>query len=266
MKQDLSLLGRRAGSGAFALAMALALAGFGTPAQAALFGDDEARRAILELRQRSEQSRAENAAQQARLNEQIEQLRRGLLDLNNQLELMRAEMARLRGQDEQLARDLSEVQRRQSDLVRGVDDRLQKIEPQKVNVDGRDILVMPDERREYDTALETFRKGDFSNAALAFASFKRRFPTSEYNPSVSYWLGNALYGRRDYKEAMSAFRSLLSAAPTHPRVPEALLAIAMCQIELKDRPGARRTLDELIKAHPQTEAAKEARERLSTLR
>ena len=252
--------------GAAAGAIALALGAWSAPAQAALFGDDEARRAILELRQRLDQVRTESAAQQSRSDEQMEQMRRSLLELNNQLELVRSEIARLRGQNEQLARDLSEVQRRQSDLARGLDDRLQKIEPQKVSVDGREILVMPDEKREYEAAYEIFHKGDFANAAAAFASFQRRFPGSGYGHTVSYWLGNALYGARDYREAISVLRGLVTAAPTHPRVPETLLLIAASQIELKDRPGARRTLDELIKAHPQTEAAREARERLASLR
>lgn len=260
MKRRFSLPGWRPAT------LALALAAACVPAHAALFSDDEARRAILDLRQRHEQANKEGAERQKRLDEQLEQMRRSLLELNNQLELTRGEIARLRGQNEQLARDLSEVQRRQADLARGLDDRLQKIEPQRVSVDGREILVMPDERRDYEAALDLFRKGDFANAATAFASFQRRYPSSGYAPSVAYWLGNALYGKRDHREALTQFRSLVSMAPTHPRVPEALLSIAMCQVELKDRPAARKTLDELIKAHPQTEAAAEAKERLAALR
>ena len=56
-------------------------------AHAALFADDEARRAIIDLRQRLEQSneqqRARQAEQTAQLTEQLNQLKRSLLDLNN---------------------------------------------------------------------------------------------------------------------------------------------------------------------------------------
>ncbi|HVE53150.1 MAG TPA: tol-pal system protein YbgF, partial [Ramlibacter sp.] len=41
---------------------------------------------------------------------------------------------------------------------------------------------------------------------------------------------------------------------------------ANCQIELKDAASARRTLDDLVKAYPQSEAAVAARERLARLR
>src|SRR5437868_2005360 len=75
-------------------------------AQAGLFDDDEARKAVLDLRQRQEQSEARVKAAQvesaAQLLEHINQLKRSLLDLNNQLEVMRGEMAKMRGQNEQI--------------------------------------------------------------------------------------------------------------------------------------------------------------------
>ena len=254
--------GPRAAFRAALLALAVTAA---APAHA-LFGDDEARKAILELRQKVDQTNEQHRAEQARLAEQIDMLRRSLLDLNNQLEQMRGELARMRGQDEEIARQLSEMQRRQTDLSQGIDERIRQIEPQKTVVDGKEFLARPDEKRDYEAALDLFRKGEFSEAAAAFQSFQRRYPGSGYNEAVLYWLGNAQYGKRDYKDAMASFRNLVALAPTHPRTPEALLSVAMCQIELKDRPGARKTLEELIKTHPQSEAAAEAKERLASLR
>jgi TolA-binding protein len=45
-----------------------------------------------------------------------------------------------------------------------------------------------------------------------------------------------------------------------------MLAISNVQVELKDVRGARKTLEDLIKAHPASETAATARERLSRLR
>ncbi|MCX7660552.1 MAG: tol-pal system protein YbgF [Caldimonas manganoxidans] len=247
-------------------ALAVAAALFLPTGAHALFGDDEARRAILDLRQRFEQAGEAQKAEQARTAEQFDQLRRSVLELNTQLELMRGEIARLRGRNEELAREIAELQRRQTDLAQGLDERIRQVEPQRTVVDGKEIVVRPDERRDYEAALDIFRKGDFQNAAAAFMSFQRRYPGSGYTESVLYWLGNAHYGRRDYKEALATFRQLVTTAPDHPRAPEAWLSIAMCQIELKDRPGARRTLEDLIKNYPQSEAAREARERLAALK
>ena len=50
------------------------------------------------------------------------------------------------------------------------------------------------------------------------------------------------------------------------RAPEAVLSIANCQIELKETKAARKTLEDLLKAHPQSEAASAAKERLSHLK
>ena len=232
-------------------------------AQAALFEDDEARKAILDLRLRVDQSIDQIKLRQA---EQAEQTRRSLLDLNNQIEALKTEIARLRGANEQLARDLAEVQRKQKDLQQGAEERLRKLEPQPVALDGKEFVAEPDERRAYDDAMALMRKGDFAAAASAFAAFQKRWPKSGYAEAVQFWLGNAQYGKREYREAIATFRALVAATPENPRVPEALLAIANCQVELKDLAGARRTLDGLVKTYPKSEAAQAARERLATMK
>ena len=243
-----------------------ALALFAASAQAQLFPDNEARKAILELRTADEQmSRrmAEMAASNKELLDQVQQLRRSLLDLNNQLEALRSEQARQRGGNEQLARDVAELQRKQKDIAQGVDDRIRKLEPQKVAVDGKEFLAEMDEKRQYDEAFALIRSGDFAGAVNAFNAFIRRWPNSGYIDSVRFWAGNALYGKRDYKEAIASFRAFIANAPDHARVPEALLAVANTQAEMKDTKGARATLGDLLKRYPQSEAAQAGRERLA---
>jgi tol-pal system protein YbgF len=240
-----------------ALAAALACASLG--AQAALFEDDEARRAILELRQRVETMRQQT---EQRLTDENAQLRRSLLDLQNQIETVRGDLQRMTGQNEQLTRTVSEMQQRQTDI----DDRLKKNEPSKVAVDGREFTADPREKADFDAALGVFRSGQFAQAQTAFAEFVKRYPQSGYNPSALFWLGNAQYATRNYNEAIANFRSMLSLAPDHAKAPEAVLSIANCQIELKDTRAARRTLEDLGKAYPQSEAAQAGRERLSRLK
>jgi len=239
-------------------------------AQAGIFDDDEARRAILDLRQKLEQSNEQARARQTEqmnvLTEQVNQLKRSLLDLNNQLEQMRGEDAKLRGQNEELARAVAEIQRKQKDLQSGVDDRMRKFEPQKVTVDGKEFSAEPDEKRQYDEAMELLRKSDFAGTANALTAFRKRYPTSGYGESALFWLGNAQYGSRQYKEAIASFRALVGAAPDSAKAPEALLAIANCQAELKDTKSARRTIDELLKTYPKSEAAQAGKERLASLK
>lgn len=245
---------------------ALAAALVAPSAHAALFEDDEARKAILDLRQRVDQNNTQLQSRQAQQAEQLEQMRRSMLDLSNQIELLRGEIAKLRGANEQLARDVADVQQRQKDLAQSTDARLGRFEPQMVTVDGKEFMASPDERRAYDDAMATVRKSDFAGAAAAFTAFQKRYPKSGYTESVLFWLGNAQYGKRDYGQAIATFRSLVTAVPDSPRAPEALLSLANSQLELKDTKGARKTLEDLLRAYPKSEAAQAGRERLAALK
>jgi tol-pal system protein YbgF len=246
------------------LALALAAA---SAAQAQLFPDNEARKAIVDLRVATEQQQKVQADLNKDLAEQIAVLKRSLLELNNQLEALRGELARQRGANEQLARDVSELQRRQKDISQAVDDRMRRLEPQKVSFEGREFIADPDEKRQYEEAFGLLRGGDFGAAAAALNGFLTRWPHSGYGDAARFWLGNALYGKRDLKESITAFRSFIAVAPeTHPRVPEALLAIANSQSESKDTRGARATLGELLKKYPESEAAQAGKERLAALK
>ncbi len=242
----------------------------------ALFADDEARQAILDLRARVEAQRQLIEAQRTQIEqlsgslqrsgEDAPQLRRSLLDLQQQIEALRAEIAKLRGSDEQLAREIAEVQRRQKDIAQGVDDRLRRFEPVKVTVDGREFMAEPAEQKAFEGALAIFRKNEFGAAASAFGDFVRQYPASGYRSSALFWLGNAQYATRDYSGAIASFRALLQAAPDHVRAADSVLSIANCQIELKQIPAAKKTMEDLIKAYPQSEAAATARERLPRLK
>ena len=224
-------------------------------AHAALFADDEARRAILELRQRVE-----------RQAEEIQNFQRSLLEQQNQFESLREEMSRLRGEKEQLSQELGQELRRAQALSQGVDDRLKKFEPTKVKVDGVEFVAEPAETKAYEEALSIFRSGDFAAASNAFNDFVSRNPKSGYVLPALFWLGNAQYANRDHKNAIRNFTSLLTREPNHARAPEAMLSVGNCQLELKDSKAARKTFADLVKAYPNTEAASAATERLAKLK
>ena len=220
-------------------------------ANAALFEDTEARRAILDLRERVE-----------RQGEEIQNFQRSLLEQQNQFEALREETARLRGEKEELTQEL----RRQQELSQGVDDRLKKFEPTKVKVDGVEFVADPAETKAYEDALAIFRKGEFGSAGGAFNEFIRRNPKSGYVVPSLFWLGNAQYANLDYNNAIKNFNTLLIKAPNHMRAADSMLSVANCQLELKDLKAARKTLADVVKNYPHTEAAAAATERLAKLK
>jgi tol-pal system protein YbgF len=91
----------------------------------------------------------------------------------------------------------------------------------------------------------------------------RACPKSTLAPSAQYWIGNAHFARRDYRAAINAQRTLIANYSDSNKVPDALLNIASAQSELGDSAGARRTHEEIVAKHPQSEAAAKAKQRLT---
>jgi tol-pal system protein YbgF len=226
-------------------------------ANAALFGDDEARRAIIELRTKLD-------AMQQEVNNKVDKT--GALDLSNQSEQLSQEIDRLRGQVEVLTNELATMQQKQKDFYVDLDNRLRKLEPQKVMVDGKEATVKPDEQSAYDAALAIFKAGEYKNAGAAFVDFLRRFPASGYAPSAQYWLGNTYYAQRDYRNAISAQQVVVKNYPDNPKAADALLNIASCYTELKEKSSARRTLEALVAKYGDSSAAQTAKDRLASLK
>ncbi len=223
-------------------------------AHAALFGDDEARKAIIDLRAKVDgvqQSKAETSA---------------VLTLSNQNDALKQEISRLNGQIEVLSNEVQNLQQRQKDFYVDLDNRLRKLEPQVVAVDGKDAMVGQSEQTAYDNALALFKAGDYKKSGSSFADFIQRYPDSAYAPSAQYWIGNAYYAQRDYKNAIAAQQALLKKYPDNPKAADALLNIASSQVELKDRPAAKKTLESLVAKFPNAPAAQTAKERLANFK
>ncbi len=278
----MTLVGKFAG-------VCLALAS--TSVYAALFEDEEARRAILELRQRVETNRqnsqsADQAQQksteqvlesQRTAGEELSQLKQSLILLQSQIDSLKQALNQVRGEREELAREITLLQRSQKEILSGVDDRLKnadeklksidqrvdKLEPVLVQIDGLEFEADPTEKREYEAALNIFRKGEFAAAASSLAAFLSKYPTSGYRPSALFWLGSAKYVLREYADAANQIKVFVSIAPSHARVAEGMLTLANAQAELKQTKDAKKTLEDLIKLHPNTEAATAAKERFS---
>ncbi len=130
---------------------ALVFLGLGvSTSQAALFEDDEARRAILDLRQRLETQRQAQIQSSDQIlqksldqtQKQIELLRKQIeadssqakqdgrlaaLQLQSQIEALKQEIANLRGEREQLLREINLLQRAQKDAGLDIEDRFQKL-------------------------------------------------------------------------------------------------------------------------------------------
>ncbi|MDQ1816430.1 tol-pal system protein YbgF [Massilia sp. CCM 9210] len=228
---------------------------------AGLLDDDEARKAIIDLR-----AKVENMARELNARIDTKSDRSSALDMVNQQEQTMSEIAKLRGQVEVLSNELANAQKRQKDLYADLDERMRKLEPRQVTIDGREAAVDPSEQRAYDAAMVMFKGGDYKSAAAALGDFVRRYPASVYAANAQYWLGNAHFAQRDFKGAIAAQEMVVSQYRDSPKAPDAILNIASSYTELKDIKNAKKALKELVLKYPDSSAAQAAKERLAVLK
>ena len=206
-----------------------------------MLSDDEARRAILELRKSVSTSQA------------------AILDLQNQLDKHKSENAQLRGQIESLQKQNDDLSNNQKSFYQDLDARVSRLEPQNVEVEGVTGIVQAGEKSSYDEALKSFQAGQIKNADSEFTSFIRKYPSSPYLPLALYWSGNTKYALKDYKAAITQLEGLIGRYPGHQRVPAATLTMANANLESGKKAVAKKLFTDLIAKYPDSDAANEAK-------
>lgn len=197
------------------------------------FADDEARRAILELRQQMRQ-----------MNEQNQQAK---LLLADQIETMRQEIAQLRGKVETLGWQTSREQ------------------PQQNNQQQASLISDPQEQAAYEAAMDLYRSGQYQEAASSFGTFIEAYPNSSQITDVRFYEGSSLYATKRFSAAIQKLQALVSNNSSSERAPDALMVIASSQVEMNDLPSAQNTLQRIANEYPNSPAAETARNRLKLL-
>lgn len=235
--------------------VALSLAVASLPALA-LFGDDEARARIDAVKKQVQ-------ALEDRVSKTED--RRAVLELASQIEALKGDIAKLRGQVEVLVNLAEQNEKRQKDLYLDIDTRLRKLEKAQEGNGDKPAAegVTPAETKAYEAALNQFKLGNYPLAISAFQGFMVTYPQSKLAPSAQYWIGNAHYAQRDFKQAIAAQQRVLAQWPEDAKAPDALLNIASAQEAAGDRRGAQKSLEALLSKYPQSPAAASAKQRLA---
>ena len=197
------------------------------------FADDEARKAILELRQ------------------QVRNMTNASLQLNERIEQLQQEITRLRGEIEQMGRPQGGAG--QPPAAGGA------------SADGTTKVADAKEQSSFDGSMDLFRKGQYKEASEALTAFLTLYPDSALAPTAQFYLGSSRYALKDFKGAATTLTTMVQKSPTHPRSADALLVIAGSQIEMNNRAGAKTTLQRIVKEYKGTPAADTAAKRLQLL-
>ena len=123
-----------------------------------------------------------------------------------------------------------------------------------------------EERQAYERAFNLLKEGRYDLAVAAFKTFVGKFPDGRYADNAQYWLGEANYVQRKFKQALSEFEKLVNDFPDSPKRPDALLKIGYTYQELGDNDKARLSLNNVRMNYPDTTAARLATKRLQDLK
>ena len=223
---------------AFCLSATLIFLGTSNSAWA-LFSDDEARKAILDLRK---------------------SLATTQLELQGQIDKLKTENAELRGKVEELEKQGEDINTSQKTYYQDLDTRLGNFEPRTITIEGVSGTVQPGEKKAYDDALKAFQAGNLKKADQAFSAFAAKYSSSPYLPLALYWGANSKYASKDYAGAISQLQSLIKKYPNHPRIPTAMVTLGNAQLESGNKAVAKKTFSDIIAKYPDTEAAKDAQQ------
>jgi len=106
---------------------------------------------------------------------------------------------------------------------------------------------------------ENLQAKNFDAAILSFYDLIVTYPNHPLREGAQFLVADIFYIQKDFRGALAEFEALIAAVPRGERVPDALLKIGQCQRSLGDAARAKRTWERIVKDHPASVAARQAR-------
>jgi len=121
------------------------------------------------------------------------------------------------------------------------------------------------EKNSYTAAYLALKSGRYEEASIGFKVLLKDYPQGEYADQAYFWLGESYFAQHKMKEAIEAFKKVASNYPDSAKHPAALIKLAAAYQESKRKGDAKAVLQRLIKQHPESNAAEQARTQLKKL-
>ncbi|MBF0152904.1 MAG: tol-pal system protein YbgF [Magnetococcales bacterium] len=121
----------------------------------------------------------------------------------------------------------------------------------------------------YSEADLNLKSGRYLQAGESFRNFIKWFPDDPRIPRAQYWIGEAYYAEKKFREALQEFNQVLLRWPKSEMVPGCLLKMGYSLYELGEMAKARAILNRLVKdfsdSQPDTQKVHMARQRLKLI-
>ncbi len=116
--------------------------------------------------------------------------------------------------------------------------------------------------QEYAAALATYRAREHGQAVIDFLDFIAKYPKHPLAGNAQYWIGEAYWAQRDYRQALVEFEKVFEHGPQ--KAPDAQLKIGLCYLRLGDVPRAQQAWQRVVSEYPKSESASMARSLIAT--
>jgi tol-pal system protein YbgF len=117
----------------------------------------------------------------------------------------------------------------------------------------------------YEAAVAKVKAHDHDGAVSALRAFLDDFPKDDLADNAQYWLGEVYYDEKDWARSVVEFRATVDGYPRGNKVPDALLKMGYCFVQLGQDAKARSALQNVVDTYPGTQPAKLAAARLEEL-
>ncbi len=128
---------------------------------------------------------------------------------------------------------------------------------------GAPIAPPPAPRELYSQAYADYARGNYDLAMQGFAEYLRAYPGTDFSDNAQYWIGECLYGKKLYAEAIDAWNTLLKDHPASDKLPDGRVKKGMALERLGRRSQALVEYRYVVDRYPTSQAARIARERLN---
>ena len=121
----------------------------------------------------------------------------------------------------------------------------------------------PAPRELYSQAYADYARGNYDLAMQGFSEYLAAYPGTDFSDNAQYWIGECLYGKKQYADAIEAWNTLLRDYASSDKVPDARVKKGMALERLGRRSQALVEYRYVGDRYPTSQAARIARERLN---
>jgi tol-pal system protein YbgF len=107
------------------------------------------------------------------------------------------------------------------------------------------------------------RGGNYDLAIQGFGEYIKQFPSTDFTDNAQYWVGESLYGKKQFAEAIEAWNTLFRDYPSSDKLPDARVKKGMALERLGRRSQALVEYRYVIGPIPELSRGAHCRERLN---